>query len=37
MGSFPEYTLAENIAGFVSWAFGGLVLLGVFRALSNAS
>lgn len=37
MGSFPEYTLAENIAGIVSWAFGGLVLLGLARTLSTAS
>ena len=37
MGSFPEYTLAENIAGFASWAFGSLVLLGLARVLSTAS
>ncbi|MGF7123694.1 hypothetical protein DEU38_10373 [Rhodococcus sp. AG1013] len=37
MGSFSEFTLVENIAGIVSWAFGGLVILGIAGALSAAS
>lgn len=37
MGSLSEFTLAENVAGIVSWAFGSLVLLGVAGALTSAS
>jgi len=37
MGSLSEFTLAENIAGFASWAFGSLVLLGLAGALNSAS
>lgn len=37
MGSLSEFTPAENIAGFVSWAFGSLVLLGLAGILKSAS
>ncbi len=37
MGSSPQFTPAEHIAGFASWAFGTLVLLGLAGALKSAS
>lgn len=36
MGSSPEFTLVENIAGFASWAFGSLVILGVAGVVAGA-
>ncbi|WP_430332649.1 hypothetical protein [Rhodococcus sp. ACT016] len=36
MGSSPEFTPVENIAGFASWAFGSLVMLGVAGAVAGS-
>ncbi|WP_280762378.1 hypothetical protein [Prescottella agglutinans] len=36
MGSSPEFTLVDHIAGFASWAFGSLVILGVAGAVAGA-
>ena len=36
MGSSPGFTLAENIAGFASWAFGSLVMVGVAGVVAGS-
>ncbi len=36
MGSSPEFTLVDHIAGFASWAFGSLVILGVAGVVAGA-